>query len=152
VDLRTIRSIRSTTEIRAPLEEVWRILTDFAAYPEWNPHIRRVRGEPVLGGRIAIETRPPGGRAIVMRPLIMTWDPPHELRWRGTFLARGLFTGEHGFRLEAMKGNRVRFIQDETISGLLVPAYAALRLARTRRGFDQVNQALRDRAESRASG
>jgi hypothetical protein len=42
-------------------------------------------------------------------------------------------------------------VQDETFSGLLVPLYSRLRLARTRRGFDQVNEALRDRAENGAS-
>jgi hypothetical protein len=147
VDLRTTRTIRSTTEIRAPLRKVWTILTDFAAYPEWNPHIRRIRGRPAVGARIAIESQPPGGHVIAMRPVIVAWDPPHELRWRGTFLARRLFSGEHGFRLEEMGNGRVRFLQDETISGLLVPIYATLRLEHTRRGFAQVNEALRDRAE-----
>ncbi len=152
MDLRTTRTIRSTTEIRAPLETVWRILTDFPAYLEWNPHIRRVRGHPAQGARIAIESRPPGGHVIVMRPLIVTWDPPHELRWRGTFMAGRLFTGEHGFRLEEAGASRVLFVQDETFSGLLVPLYALLRLARTRLGFEQVNEALRARAESALAG
>jgi hypothetical protein len=148
VDLRTKRTIRSATEIRAPLEVVWRVLTDFAAYPEWNPHIRRVRGKPAVGARLAIESRPPGRRVVVMRPLVITWSPPTELRWRSTFLSRRLFSGEHGFRLEPMSGNRVRFVQDETFSGLLVPLYSRLRLPGTRKGFEQVNEALRVRAES----
>ena len=38
--------------------------------------------------------------------------------------------------------------QDETFSGLLVPLYARLRLPGTRIGFDEANEALRDRAES----
>lgn len=151
MDLRTTRTIRSTTEIHAPLEVVWHILTDFAAYPEWNPHIRRIRGRPAQGARIAIDTRPPGGRVIVMRPVIIAWDPPHELRWRTRFLAGQLFTGEHGFRLEEMGTKRIRFLQDETLRGLLVPLYASLRLAATRRGFEQVNLALRERAESLAA-
>jgi hypothetical protein len=147
VDLRTTRTIRSAIEIRAPLETVWRILTDFAAYPEWNPHIRHVRGLPVAGSRLTIRSQPPGGRTVVLRPIVVTWQPPTELRWRGTFISRRLFTGEHGFRLEQLDDSRVRFHQDETISGLLVPFYARLRLPGTRTGFAQVNEALRERAE-----
>lgn len=152
MDLRTSRSIRSAIEIRAPLDIVWGVLTDFDAYPDWNPHIRHVQGTVDTGSRIAIHTHPPGGRTIVMRPTVITWTPPNELRWRSTFLGGRLFSGEHGFKLESTAPDRVRFVQDETFSGVLVPLYARLRLPRTRKGFDQTNEALRDRAERIASG
>jgi len=150
LDLRTTRTIRSAIEIRAPIETCWQVLADFASYPEWNPHIRKVLGEARLGARIAIHSQPPGGRLIVMRPTIVVFDPPRELRWRATFLHGSLFSGEHGFRLESSGPSRVRFVQDERFSGLLVPLYARLRLARTRRGFEDVSQALRERAEALA--
>jgi hypothetical protein len=151
LDLRTTRRIRSAIEIRAPIDTVWRVLTDFGAYPEWNPHIRRVIGTAKQGGRLAIHSQPPGGRAIVMRPRVIIWAPPNELRWRSTFLNRRLFSGEHGFKLEPTDANRVRFVQDETFSGLLVPLYSRLRLPRTRHGFHDTNEALRDRAEQQAA-
>ena len=148
MDLRTTRTIRSAIEIRAPLDAVWRILTDFSAYPEWNPHIRQVRGKPKVGGRLTIRSQPPHGRMVVLRPMVVAWAPPTELRWRGTIISRFLFSGEHGFKLEQLEGMRVRFHQDETFRGLLVPLYARIRLPKTRAGFDQVNEALRERAES----
>jgi hypothetical protein len=151
LDLRTTRTIRSAIEIRAPLEVVWGVLTDFAAYPDWNPHVRRVVGKVDKGSHIAIHSQPPGGRMIVMRPTVVTWEPPTELRWRGTFVSARLFSGEHGFRVETNGANRVRFVQNETFSGILVPIYARLRLPRTRRGFDEMNEALRDRAEKIAA-
>ncbi len=86
-----------------------------------------------------------------MRPVVLKWSPPNELRWRATFLWRRLFSGEHGFRADPTSGDRVRFVQDETFSGLLVPLYARLRLRATRRGFEQVNEALRERAEAEAA-
>jgi hypothetical protein len=43
---------------------------------------------------------------------------------------------------------RVRFHQDETFTGLFVPLYARMRLRRTRDGFSQVNEALRERADT----
>jgi hypothetical protein len=152
VDLRTTRTIHSAIEIRAPIDVVWRVLTDFDAYPAWNPHIRKVLGKPRIGRRITIHTRPPKGRTVVMRPVILSWTPPRELRWRATFVMRHLFSGEHGFQLEATAPDRVRFVQDETFSGVLVPLYSRLRLAATRRGFEQMNEALRERAETEAAG
>ena len=151
MDLRTTRTIRSAIEIRAPLDLVWDVLTDFSAYPEWNPHIRSVRGTPRVGGRLTIRSEPPTGRPIVLRPMVTHWDPPMELRWRGTFLSRMLFSGEHGFKLEPVAEDRVRFLQDEEFTGLLVPLYSRLRLQRTRDGFTQMNEALRERAERLAA-
>jgi hypothetical protein len=150
VDLRTTRTIRSATEIRAPLDVVWRVLTDFSAYPEWNPHIRKVLGRPRVGGRLTIHSAPPGARTVVLRPVVVAWEPPNELRWRGTFISHRLFSGEHGFRLDEIGPDRVRFSQDETFRGLVVPLYARLRLNATRRGFELVNEAIRERAESEA--
>lgn len=151
MDLRTVRTIRSAIEIRAPLELVWQVLTEFPAYPEWNPHLRQVRGRPGQGRRLSVLSQPPGARAVRLRPRIIDWTPPHELRWRASFVAERLFSGEHGFRLEPLGADRVRFVQDETFRGLLVPLYSRLRLPATRRGFEQMNQALRERAEARAT-
>ena len=148
MDLRTTRTIRSAIEIRAPLDVVWGVLTDFDAYPAWNPHVRRVIGKPRVGRRITIYTRPPGSRTVVMRPVVLDWTPPRELRWRATFVSRRLFSGEHGFRLDEQAPGRVRFTQDETFSGLLVPLYARMRLGATRLGFAQMNEALLTRAEA----
>src|SRR5688500_5595082 len=147
VDLRTTRTIRSAIEIRAPLETVWRVLSDFPSYREWNPHLREVRGRPRQGGRLMVLSQPPGARALALRPRLLIWRPPYEFRWRANFISRHLFSGEPGFRLEAHAEDRVRFVHDETFRGLLVPLYSLVRMAATRRGFAQMNEALRDRAE-----
>ncbi|CAN5821848.1 SRPBCC domain-containing protein [soil metagenome] len=150
MDLRTVRTIRSAIEIRASPEIVWQVLTDFSSYPEWNPHVRQVRGKPGEDRRISIISRPLGARPMRLWPLVISWSPPRELRWRATFISARLFSGEHGFRLEPLAEDRVRFVQDETFRGLLVPLYSRLRLPSTRRGFEQMHVALRERAEALA--
>jgi uncharacterized protein YndB with AHSA1/START domain len=44
-----VRELRS--EIDAPPERVWQVLTDFGAFPEWNPFIRSIEAslKPVTG-------------------------------------------------------------------------------------------------------
>jgi hypothetical protein len=123
------------------------VLTDFASYPDWNPLVRQLHGRPQVGGRVAILSQPPGARGFAFAPRVLAWSPPHELRWRSTLISRRLFSGEHGFRLEPIDDGRVRFVQDETLTGLLLPLYSRLRLPATRVGFEELNQRLRDRAE-----
>jgi len=151
MELRTTRTIRSAIEIHAPIEVAWEVLTDFSAYPDWNPLVRRLRGRPRVGRRITILSGPPGARAIAFAPVVVAWSPPNELRWRSTLISRLVFAGEHGFRLEPIDDERVRFVQDETITGLLVPLYSRWRLAATRIGFEELNHRLRDRAERAAA-
>jgi hypothetical protein len=151
VDLRTTRTLRSAIEIRAPIDICWRVLTDFAAYPEWNPIVRQLSGRPREGGRIMIRSQPIGRLPVTLRPRVLAWDPPHELRWRSTFVWGRLFSGEHGFRLEPIDDDRARFVQDETFGGLLVPLYSRLRLPATRLAFERMNELLRERAEAAAA-
>jgi len=35
-------NVHKTTEINAPIEEVWRVLTDFPKYHDWNPFVRSI--------------------------------------------------------------------------------------------------------------
>jgi hypothetical protein len=142
-------AISAEIEIAAPPAVVWAVLADTAAYPEWNPFLRRVEGPLEPGARLRVRFAPPGGREVTMRPRLLVVDAPRELRWRGRLGVPGLFDGEHAFRIEPLTAARVRFVQSEEFSGILVPFTRSL-LARTRAGFDALNEALRARAESRA--
>lgn len=42
------------TDIAAPPAKVWRVLTEFGAYPRWHPH-REVEGVPVLGAKVKLK-------------------------------------------------------------------------------------------------
>jgi hypothetical protein len=93
-----------------------------------------------------VRIAPPGGRAMTFKPTVTVVDPSLELRWLGRLLLPGLFDGEHRFRLEPLDGDRTRFVQSERFSGILV-AFSGKGLAKTERGFDAMNEALKLRVE-----
>jgi hypothetical protein len=66
---------------------------------------------------------------------------------RGHLLFPGLFDGEHIFIIEPLAAGGVRFIQREIFTGLLVPLFAHQLDTETRRGFEDMNHALKLRAE-----
>ena len=143
--------LRHEIEIDASPAAVWAVLTDTAAYPDWNPFLRRLDGELQEGARLQVEIAPPGGRAMTFKPTVLTVEPARELRWLGRLLVRGLFDGEHSFRLEPLEnGRRTRFTQSERFSGILVGPLRKT-LAKTERGFEQMNEALKRRVEARAT-
>ncbi len=140
------KELSAKIEIEATAGRVWEVLTDFSAYPDWNPFIRRVEGTPATGARLAVRIEPPGGRGMVFRPKVLVAEPNRELRWLGRLGVRGLFDGEHSFRLEPLAADRVLLVQAERFSGLLVPLLGGM-LGNTARGFDVMNRALKSRAE-----
>jgi hypothetical protein len=144
-----MKHIRSEIEIAAAPDRVWRVLTDFAAYPNWNPFIRSISGEQNPGARLDVTIQPDGGKTMSFNPKLLVFAPQKELRWKGQVLVRGLFDGEHYFQLVEASAGRVRFTQGEMFSGLLVPLlFRGSMLAGTERGFAAMNQALKERAEA----
>ncbi len=140
--------LHSRIDIAAPAERVWRILTAFDAYEDWNPFVRRaVCPDLKVGERLEIALLPPGGTGWTFSPTLMTVHPPRELRWLGRFILPGIFDGEHRFVIEPLDEHHVRFIQSERFRGLLVPFFGNM-LAKTRAGFEEMNRALKARAES----
>ncbi len=142
-----MRRIETAIDIAAPPRAVWDVLVDFAAYPDWNPFIRRLQGEARVGARLEVTVQPPGGKPMTFKPTVLAADPARELRWLGRVLLPGLFDGEHGFRLEPTAGG-CRLHHGETFTGLLVPLFGRM-LDGTAQGFGALNQALKERVERR---
>ena len=141
------RDIQHQSEIDAAPDAVWAQLTDTAAYDQWNPFVRRLSGELSVGATLTVEVAPPGGRAMTFKPTVLAVEAGRELRWLGQFLVPGLFDGEHSFRLEELPSGRTRLTQAERFHGLLVGISGGA-LEKTRLGFEQMNRALKQRAEA----
>jgi hypothetical protein len=143
-----MKELHTEIEINASAERVWRVLTDFAAYPKWNPFVRRVEGEVSVGARLHVYIQPSGGKGMSFRPTVLIADPNREFRWLGHLWLPGLFDGEHSFSIEPLVEGRVRFVQRERFGGLLVPLLSKMLDGDTRRGFEETNRALKLRVES----
>lgn len=141
------RELHSEIEINEAPARVWQVLTDFAAYPEWNPFLVEMGGTPVKNAKLRVCFQPPGGKKIQMRPLVKVAEPNKELRWIGRVWFAGIFDGEHSLLLEPLDGGkRTRFVQHENFSGVTVGLFKKT-LERTQQGFDEMNAALKKRAE-----
>lgn len=139
--------LESEIDIAAPAERVWAILTDFPAYPDWNPFVRAIRGKPERGASLVVRLQPSGAKGMTFRPTLLAAVRNQELRWLGHLLVPGLFDGEHRFTIEPIAGGKVRFRQDELFRGMLVPFFKRALDRDTKRGFEEMNRALKARAE-----
>lgn len=142
----------STTEIAAPAERVWSVLTDLRQFASWNPFIRRAHGDTGVGGTVHVRVRSSFGLPLKFAATILERDDNHELRWRGHVLAPWLASGDHTFTIEPIGDGRVRFVQRETFGGILPRLASKLLRREAKAGFDAMNHALGMRSEAPPPG
>jgi hypothetical protein len=142
------KQLSSQILINSSAKQVWKLITDFGDFPSWNPFIRRATGKIKTGARLEVFIQPSGTRGTTFRPKVLKVDPNHELRWLGRLYLPWVFDGEHALIIEPSGENSVKFIQREKFTGLLVPFTRSL-LRDTQRGFEEMNRALKQRAEQR---
>ena len=145
------REIETEIIIHASARLVWQVLTDLEKYREWNPLIRDARGELVEGALIDVYITPPQLARRNGTVEILKVDTERELHWLGKVLCRGILDGDHQFILEPMGAGSVRVFQRERFAGVLVPLVARWLIPNMRRGFEELNEALRVRVASLAT-
>lgn len=132
--------------IAATPEKIWSVMSNFESYPEWNPFIRSISGAQEVGATIRVDLHPPEGKSMIFTPTVLVFDENKEFRWKGKLLFKGLFDGEHYFKIEPLENGNCRFIHGEHFNGILVGMLSKL-LAETEQHFKLMNEALKKRCE-----
>lgn len=141
-----MKELRTEIEIQASSEKVWQILTNLGQWPEWNPFIHCAIGKAQVGEAVDITFRS-ASKEMTLHCLVIKAEPNRELCWKYHVVLPGLFRGEHSFVIEPIGNNRVRLVDREIFNGLLVPLQAKDIDTNSRCGFEEMDQALKARAE-----
>ena len=137
-------------EIDASPEQVWGVLTDFAAYPDWNPYVLQLEGDLALGATLSLTILQRNwDEPLTLHPRLSRLDPPRAFGWQGSVGLPGLHETDHHFLLEALPGGRTRLLQREEFRGWL-PGWMASESHRapTRDAFAAMDAALAARLEA----
>ncbi len=143
-----MKELRTEIQIDAAGDAVWATLMDFERYPEWNPFVRSISGETRIGSPLTVHIKPEGGMGMTLYPSVVTSEANRAFAWKGKLGISGLFDGRHEFIIEPNGGKGVRFVHREEFTGILVPLLWPMLEKNTRRGFEEMNAALKKRAEA----
>jgi hypothetical protein len=136
--------IRTEIEVHATAERVWRVLTDSAALPSWNPVITRIDGPLEVGARTRVDVAV-RGRRLPLRVRLTVVRPDEALEWTGG--VKGLFVARHGFRIEPLDNGHVRFAHYEIFDGFATRALRGV-LSGLEADYNRMNEALKAYAEA----
>jgi hypothetical protein len=146
------RALITENEIHAAPSLVWRVVTDFPMFPEWNPFIREAHGDLRVGGKLRLSFTTPAGIGMKATATLVQVEPDYELRWIGSLLVPLLMDIEHFFIVEPLAPNKTRFVHGETFGGMLVPVFIRMLQSEVMGAYRAMNQALKQRAEILAAG
>ena len=142
------KEISTQILIQASPAQVWNVLTDFANYPTWNPFIRSLQGEMKVGNTITVTIQPPNRSTSIFKPTLLAYQKDKELRWLGSLPIPGLFKGEHIFQLQDQGNGSTLLVHKERFRGLLVPLLKNMLEGDTKKGFELMNEKVKERAEA----
>ena len=134
--------ITTSIIINASSQKVWAILTNFQAYPKWNPFVKYIAGDQEVGSKLEIHLD-----GMIFKPLIKQYNHEKELSWLGYLWVKGLFDGYHSLKINKIGNEQCEFIHEEEFKGILVPLLKHKLQTETQLGFIQMNKALKNRAE-----
>ena len=138
-------SLKTSIEIAASPEAVWGALVEFDRYNDWNPMIKNIQAEPLLGSPVVFEVVLNEAKRMKLKAKVELADKAIELNWKGGSLF--LVTGRHYFRIEKLGDNSVRLHHGEDFKGLLLPLLAK-RLKKGKPLYTAMNEALKKRVEN----
>jgi hypothetical protein len=139
-----MKTFAVATTIHATPDRLWRILTDLAAYPRWNPTVTKVDGQIAPGARIVVQVAINPGRAFPVT--VSQLEPSTRMVWSGG-MPLGLFTGTRTFTLTPRGDGNTEFAMREEYRGLLA-VLIGRSIPDLQPAFDEFAAALKREAES----
>lgn len=136
--------LSTSITIHASPKDVWNVLLDFEAYPEWNPFINAIKGKVLKGEKILVEIN-----GMKFKPEILSCKAENELIWLGNFFFKGLFDGLHFFVLIENPDGSTTLNHGEQFTGILVGLMKRKLETEILNGFQLMNQKLKERVEAK---
>ncbi|MCH2044362.1 MAG: SRPBCC domain-containing protein [Saprospiraceae bacterium] len=138
------KSYHTKIVINASPEIVWKELTNFAEYPDWNPIIKYIKGSVQEGNKIKVHLIPLKSTLSVR---LINIVPNRELRWTGG--VPKVTTGNHYYILEPLEsGTKTLLRHGEHFTGLfsfMIPSFVIKKMEKL---FNEHNEILKQRVEA----
>ncbi|HEX8230852.1 MAG TPA: SRPBCC domain-containing protein [Chloroflexia bacterium] len=139
-----MKAYSASGTIQATPETIWAILTNAAAYPEWEPGVDRIEGRIARGEKVTAYTKQNPNRAFPAK--VTEFVPGRKMVWSGG-MPLGLFKGVRTFTLTPQGNGSVEFTIREVFSGPLL-GLIGRSIPDMTSSFEQFVAGLKRRAEN----
>ncbi|MEO8112935.1 MAG: SRPBCC domain-containing protein [Phenylobacterium sp.] len=133
--------------VQASAETIWDLIVDLKGWEVWNPLYPKASGQIRIGQPLDLTLVLPGQAPRQIQPVVLEWVPNEQLHWRLSMMG-GLVKTVRYLEIEPLAPGSCIVSNGEIFGGLMGPP-AIRRMGRTiQRGFREMNEALKARAEA----
>jgi hypothetical protein len=132
--------------IQAPAHVIWDVLYDLDSWSQWNPMYPKAAGAIRIGETLKLTVAVPGQPPQEIAPTVLEWVPNEQLHWKLSMLG-GFIKSTRFIEIETLADESCIVSNGELFSGLMGPSLAKRMGGSITRGFREMNEALKARAE-----
>jgi hypothetical protein len=143
--------IDEALDVATSPDAVWRVITDFDRYGEWNPFVVACRSTLVVGAPIVMRVRLVPWLAQTQRETVFEHEPGRRFCYGVAGGTLGAIASRRSHEVVALEEGCTRYVSRFALSGWLAPVVRALLGRRLEYGFHAMTVGVRDRAERLAA-
>jgi hypothetical protein len=140
-----MKEYHTSVEINCTPEELWKELTNFSEYENWNPIVGKLEGKMTVGNKISTYIVP---LKQTYYPKLLSYEINSELIWKGVQGANFLMAGEHYYKIKKIADNKVKLLHGEYFTGLFSYFISPSLLNKMKTAFEQHNNIIKQRIEN----
>ncbi len=143
----TLSIITDRIQINAPVDFVWEVLTDVEKYGEWNPFTSQARTDFKIGSPAHLLVRMWPGKFRITET-VCAFEKPRLIAWSRKFGASWFLFVVREQHLEPVSDTSCSYHNVDLLTGVFSPIVLLFFGGYIRRGFSDVGEALKLRAET----
>lgn len=144
--------VQDSLIINASKKKVFEALTQWNTYPEWNPYITKIEGDPKVGQEIKVFFSIGFGPALPLKCIVENLDAQKTvLSWEYQAVLPWVYTARHSFSIEEINSDQCQIVQIEKMQGLLGNRLQLIYHNILKRRFQAMHEALRAQVEQTAA-
>lgn len=133
--------------VQAPAEAIWAVIYDLERWGEWNPLYPKASGVIGIGKPLNLTLALPGQATRTIQPTVVEWVPNEQLHWKLSLMG-GLVQSVRYIEIEQLAEASCIVDNGEIFGGLMGPSLAKQMGRAIHRGFANMGEALKARAEA----
>ena len=139
------RSVYTETIINAPIDKVWKELTNFREMPSWSKSLQKIDGNFSKNGQTQVHFMDNKGKVGIYKHQLIHFEEGKLFGWSDPFIFG--IKDNHKYQLEKISDNQTKLIQSDEANGFATMFMGNFIMNFFLKTYTEFNDMLKNRIE-----